>query len=85
MGNFDFVRQTLPSRACRLRPGRVLPVVSDPRSACFYSRRAVEELVGYLYDVLALPVPVPGRPGGADQRRRVQGQGRRRASRRSST
>lgn len=32
-------------------------VVSDPRSACFYSRRAVEQLVGYLYDVLRLPIP----------------------------
>lgn len=31
--------------------------LSDPRSACFYSRRAVEHLVGYLYDVLGLPVP----------------------------
>ncbi|QOD43942.1 DEAD/DEAH box helicase family protein [Clavibacter zhangzhiyongii] len=30
---------------------------SDPRSACFYSRRAVEQLVGHLYDVLDLPVP----------------------------
>lgn len=30
---------------------------SDPRSACFYSRRAVEHLVAYLYDVLRLPVP----------------------------
>lgn len=31
--------------------------LSDPRSACIYSRRAVEQLVKYLYDVLALPVP----------------------------
>lgn len=31
--------------------------LSDPRSACFYSRRAVEQLVDYLYDVLALRVP----------------------------
>lgn len=30
---------------------------SDPRSACSYSRRAVEQLVGHLYDVLALPQP----------------------------
>lgn len=30
---------------------------SDPRSACFYSRRAVEHLVDYLYDVLALRLP----------------------------
>jgi type I restriction enzyme, R subunit len=31
--------------------------MSDPRSACFYSRRAVEHLVDYLYDVLALSIP----------------------------
>jgi type I restriction enzyme, R subunit len=31
--------------------------LSDPRSACFYSRRAVEHLVDFLYDVLALPLP----------------------------
>lgn len=31
--------------------------LSDPRSACIYCRRAVEHLVGYLYDVLRLPVP----------------------------
>src|SRR5262249_36278758 len=31
--------------------------ISDPRSACFYSRRAVEHLVDYLYDILALPLP----------------------------
>ena len=30
---------------------------SDPRSACFYSRRTVEHLVDYLYSVLALPIP----------------------------
>ncbi len=30
---------------------------SDPRSACFYSRRTVEHVVDYLYDVLALPIP----------------------------
>ena len=31
--------------------------LSDPRSACFYSRRTVEHLVDFLYDVLALPLP----------------------------
>lgn len=31
--------------------------LSDPRSACFYSRRAAEQLVEFLYDVLALPLP----------------------------
>lgn len=30
---------------------------SDPRSACFYSRRAIEHLVDLLYDILALPLP----------------------------
>ncbi len=31
--------------------------LSDPRAACIYSRRAVEALVEYLYDVLGLAVP----------------------------
>ncbi|MGH3500257.1 MAG: DEAD/DEAH box helicase family protein, partial [Nocardioidaceae bacterium] len=30
---------------------------SDPRSACIYARRAVEQLVRHLYDVLALKAP----------------------------
>ncbi|WP_319458142.1 MULTISPECIES: DEAD/DEAH box helicase family protein [unclassified Mycobacterium] len=30
---------------------------SDPRSACIYARRAIEQLVNHLYDVLALPIP----------------------------
>ncbi len=30
---------------------------SDPAAACFYSRRAIEQLVGHLYDVLALAPP----------------------------
>lgn len=56
MGNFDFVRQTLPSlHGDCARAESYLS--SDPRSACFYSRRVVEELVGYLYDVLSLPLP----------------------------
>lgn len=56
MSNFDFVRQTLPSLHddC-VRAESYLS--SDPRSACFYSRRVVEELVGYLYDVLSLRIP----------------------------
>ncbi|SHV58161.1 DEAD/DEAH box helicase family protein [Mycolicibacterium phocaicum] len=32
-------------------------LTSDPRSACIYSRRAVEQLVALLYDVLDLPLP----------------------------
>ncbi|NYI71996.1 type I restriction enzyme R subunit [Naumannella cuiyingiana] len=56
MSNFDFVRQTLPSihDDC-VRAESYLS--SDPRSACFYSRRVVEEVVGYLYDVLSLRTP----------------------------
>ncbi|MCK0111885.1 DEAD/DEAH box helicase family protein [Ornithinimicrobium sp. F0845] len=56
MGNFDFVRQTLPSvhNDCARAESYLS---SDPRSACFYSRRVVEELVGYLYTVLSLPIP----------------------------
>ncbi|MFX4272648.1 DEAD/DEAH box helicase family protein [Propionibacteriaceae bacterium Y1685] len=56
MGNFDFVRETLPSiHGDCARAESYL--ASDPRSACFYSRRVVEEIVGYLYDVLSLPIP----------------------------
>jgi type I restriction enzyme R subunit len=32
-------------------------MASDPRSACFYARRAVEQIVGLLYDVDGLPIP----------------------------
>lgn len=56
MGNFDFVRATLPP----VHPDCARAesyLSSDPRSACFYSRRAVERLVWHLYDVLALPAP----------------------------
>ncbi|HCX85217.1 MAG TPA: restriction endonuclease subunit R, partial [Micrococcales bacterium] len=56
MGNFDFVRQTLPSLHDDCARAESY-LSSDPRSACFYSRRVVEELVGYLYDVLSLPIP----------------------------
>ena len=56
MGNFDFLRETLPG---------VFPdsaraesyLTSDPRAACIYSRRAAELLVNHLYDVLALREP----------------------------
>ncbi|GAA2573795.1 DEAD/DEAH box helicase family protein [Microbacterium binotii] len=56
MGNFDFVRSALPPLHddC-VRAESYL--TSDPRSACFYSRRVVERLVDYLYDVLSLPEP----------------------------
>ena len=56
MGNFDFVHRTLPSLHddCARAESHLK---SDPRSACFYSRRVAEQLVGYLYDVLSLPLP----------------------------
>src|SRR3954447_2002483 len=56
MGNFDFVQQTLPALHGDCARAESY-LASDPRSACFYSRRAVEELVGHLYDVLNLPIP----------------------------
>ena len=56
MGNFDFVRDTLPPvHGDCVRAESYL--TSDARSACFYSRRVVELVVGYLYDVLSLQVP----------------------------
>ena len=56
MGNFDFVRVTLPGvhDDC-VRAESYL--ASDPRSACFYSRRAAEGLLRHLYDVMSLPPP----------------------------
>jgi type I restriction enzyme R subunit len=54
--NFDFVRVALPSVYDDCAHAESY-VISDPRSACFYARRAVEETVGYLYDVLSLNVP----------------------------
>ena len=56
MSNFAFVRQTLPTvyEDCARAESYLH---SDPRSACFYSRRVIEEIVGYLYDVLSLRTP----------------------------
>ena len=56
MGNFDFLRTTLPT----VHPDCVRAesyVTSDPRAACIYGRRAVEVLIGHLYDLLALKRP----------------------------
>lgn len=56
MSNFAFLRETIPqlfSDAARAESY----LASDPRSACFYSRRVVELLVDYLYDVLSLREP----------------------------
>ena len=56
MGNFDFVKATLPAvHADCARAESYLS--SDPRSACFYSRRAVEKVVAHLYEVLGLSLP----------------------------
>ncbi|MDF2991415.1 MAG: restriction endonuclease subunit [Microbacterium sp.] len=56
MGNFDFVRVTVSSLHDDCARAESY-LSSDPRSACFYSRRVVERLVDYLYDVLSLRVP----------------------------
>lgn len=56
MGNFDFVQVAwLDVHGDCARAESYL--ASDPRSACFYARRAVEQLVGHLYDLLGLPLP----------------------------
>ena len=58
MGNFDFLRTTLPGvhEDCARAESYA---TSDPRAACVYGRRAAELLVGYLYGVLALRRPHP--------------------------
>ncbi|AWB96978.1 restriction endonuclease subunit R [Agromyces badenianii] len=56
MGNFDFVRATVPSLHDDCARAESY-LSSDPRSACFYSRRVIERLVDYLYDVLSLRAP----------------------------
>ena len=57
MSNFDFVKAVdwpeIYSDCARAESY----ALTDPRSACIYSRRAVEHFVDYLYDVLALPIP----------------------------
>lgn len=56
MSNFAFVKQALPTlhESCHRAESQL---TSDPRAACFYSRRAVESLTRYLYEVLGLPTP----------------------------
>lgn len=53
MGNFDFVGAALPvvHDDCAKAESYLS---ADPRSACFYSRRAIEQLVKHLFDVLGL-------------------------------
>lgn len=56
MSNFDFIKSVWPqTRADCARAESYL--ATDPRSACFYARRAAEQLVGLVYDVERLPVP----------------------------
>ncbi len=56
VGNFDFVRATLPivHDDCARAESYL---TTDPRSACFYARRAIEGLVRHLYDLMALAKP----------------------------
>lgn len=56
MSNFAFARASLPAvhHDC-VRAESYLS--SDPAAACFYSRRAIEQLVRHLYDVMGLQVP----------------------------
>jgi len=55
-GNFGFIQAEWPQvHADCVRAEGYL--VSDPRSACFYARRAAEQLVGHIYDVDRLPIP----------------------------
>jgi type I restriction enzyme, R subunit len=56
MGNFDFVKATLPTVHADCATAESY-LANDPRSACIYGRRAVEMLVAHLYDVLALKSP----------------------------
>ena len=51
MGNFDFLRAEWPElyEDCARAESYVM---SDPRSACFYSRRAIEVLVGFLLSLI---------------------------------
>ena len=84
MSNFDFIKADWPAiHGDCVRAESYLS--TDPAAACFYSRRAIEQLVGHLYDVLALRGAVPERPGSPDQRRRLQGARSASGSPRSST
>ncbi|HET7071320.1 MAG TPA: DEAD/DEAH box helicase family protein, partial [Nocardioides sp.] len=55
-GNFEFIKAEWPGiQADCAHAERYL--TSDPRSACFYARRAVEQLVDHVYDVARLRQP----------------------------
>ncbi|NPC97852.1 DEAD/DEAH box helicase family protein [Nocardioides sp. zg-DK7169] len=54
--NFNFVALAVPAVHADCVKAEAY-LANDPRSACFYARRAVEGLVGYLYDLWELPLP----------------------------
>ena len=76
MVNFDFVKAVdwpeIHADCARAESY----ALTDPRSACFYSRRAVEHLVDYLYDVLGLPIPYQDDLSARINDAAVQGEGR---------
>jgi type I restriction enzyme R subunit len=56
LSNFAFLKAEWPAvHADCVRAESYL--AGDPRSACFYARRAVEQLVGHVYAVDKLPIP----------------------------
>ncbi len=57
MGNYDFLKAVDWPEIYGDCARAESYAASDPRSACFYSRRATEQLVDFLYDILGLPVP----------------------------
>lgn len=57
MGNFDFLKAVDWPEIYADCARAESYAISDPRSACFYSRRSAEQLVDFLYDILRLPVP----------------------------
>ena len=58
VGNFDFVKDVWPwaYEDCSKAEGYS---ITDPRSALFYSRRAVEGLVNFIYEISDQPKPWP--------------------------
>ena len=56
MSNFGFIRTEWPSvfSDCARAESYVF---SDPRTACIYARRSIEQLVTHLYAVLDIPTP----------------------------
>lgn len=56
MSNFAFIKATWPAIHADCHRAESY-LTTDPRTACFYARRAAEELVGHLYDLMSLPAP----------------------------